>query len=270
MICDVVSAINCRLGRFSKSVASVLLLTSSVSGHAFAQEETPATQSEPAQAENGQTQTDGNSRQDPAGDGPLTVRVTPLKKLEIKPLTAEQLKEAPVFLQDGTQITFGDWVLGALKRSDVTGQSSELDQKLFLGTVARAIAGVGVKLNEGQPLPVGEMMDGMVQQFEDNPLPQEVAVAQGILCLVFCKAVDDSASSAYGTSELAGTISAGGLSTGITGGGILGGNSSDALAFQAQFARDLTFTFADWKKRQFVVEAFDKALKEAEAAEDKP
>ena len=237
--------------RFAVRTALAIALSSIAFqlSHAHGQQE-----SEP-QEENKQLQSAEKAVEKKA---PLTVRIRPLDRLQTEPLTPEQLRDAPVILEDGTIISFGDWVLGALRRGDVDSTSSDLDQKLFLGKVARAIAGAEAPLNEGQPIQVGENLPGAIPEtFVPNDLSDGVAALQTVVCLVLCYQAEETSGPYDATPSASKSVSKSSM---------IGGAGTDSPLFQNQVARDLSWSYGDWKRRQFIREAVKQALKEV--AED--
>lgn len=54
----------------------------------------------------------------------------------------EEMLESYIMLEDGSVLTFGDWIVGALNKDKAGHLMSDYDRRLFLGEMARA--GVGV------------------------------------------------------------------------------------------------------------------------------
>jgi len=86
---------------------------------------------------------------------PLNVPVYPKgSALKKAPSDITDLHEQYILLNDGSVITMADWILGALKTSDLNREMSDLDRRLFLGEVARNMMKEGRILGVRPAVPV--------------------------------------------------------------------------------------------------------------------
>lgn len=109
----------------------------------------------------------------------LVVPIFPRLKNEDAIKSVEDLKDAYVVLEDGAVISVADWILGSLDKSKVGAGMSDYENRLFLGQVARAVAGLDQDLvyrsfeDAGPPAP-----------FVPHNPPVPLQVAQGLLSMV--------------------------------------------------------------------------------------
>ncbi len=89
----------------------------------------------------------------------LVVPVFPRLKKDDAIKSVEDLKDAYVVLEDGAVVSMADWVLGSLNKSNVGAGMSDYENRMFLGQVARAVAGLDQDLvyrsfeDAGPPVP---------------------------------------------------------------------------------------------------------------------
>lgn len=77
---------------------------------------------------------------------PLVVPIYPRLKPDQVPKTIEDLKDSYIVLDDGSVVSMADWVLGSLNKSEIGSGMSDYQSRLFLGQVARAVAGLNQDL----------------------------------------------------------------------------------------------------------------------------
>lgn len=75
-------------------------------------------------------------------NAPLIVPIYPRFDKEKALKSIEDLRDAYIVMDDGAVVSMADWVLGSLKKSDVGAGMSDYQTRLFLGQVARAVAGL--------------------------------------------------------------------------------------------------------------------------------
>lgn len=111
-------------------------------------------------------------------NAPLIVPVYPRFENQKALKSIEDLKDAYVVLDDGAVISMADWVLGSLNKSETGIGMSDYQTRLFLGQVARAVAGLDQDLiyrsfeDAGPPRP-----------FVPHTPPELVQATQGILSM---------------------------------------------------------------------------------------
>lgn len=107
-------------------------------------------------------------------DVPVYPRLKPIEGLK----DIESLKDSFVILEDGAVVSLADWVLGSLTKSNVHAGMSDYQNRLFLGQVARAVAGLDENMvhhsfeNAGPPRP-----------FVPHTPPAAIQAAQGFLAM---------------------------------------------------------------------------------------
>lgn len=128
-----------------------------------------------AQAENTPPSTANNS----SLKAPLVVPIYPRQTEKEALESIEDLKDKYVVLEDGAVVSMADWVLGSLSKSKVGAGMSDYENRLFLGQVARAVAGLDQDLiyrsfeDAGPPAP-----------YVPHHPPVPLQVAQGLLSMV--------------------------------------------------------------------------------------
>ena len=75
-------------------------------------------------------------------NAPLIVPIYPRFDREKALKSIEDLRDAYIVMDDGAVVSMADWVLGSLNKSDVGAGMSDYQTRLFLGQVARAVAGL--------------------------------------------------------------------------------------------------------------------------------
>ena len=129
-----------------------------------------------------QTDAGGQTATEPVNSSqktPLVVPVYPRQTEKEALESIEDLKDKYVVLEDGAVISMADWVLGSLTKSKVGAGMSDYENRLFLGQVARAVAGLDQDLiyrsfeDAGPPAP-----------FVPHNPPVPLQVAQGLLSMV--------------------------------------------------------------------------------------
>jgi len=107
---------------------------------------------------------------------PLNVPVYPRFKPENRPIDVEGLRDSYIVLEDGAVLSLADWVLGSLKKSETGIGMSDYQNRLFLGQVARAAAGMK------QDLIYRSYQDaGPLRSFVPHRPSQPAQAAQGFL-----------------------------------------------------------------------------------------
>lgn len=107
-------------------------------------------------------------------DVPVYPKLKPIEGLK----DIESLKDSFVILEDGAVVSLADWVLGSLTKSNVHTGMSDYQNRLFLGQVARAVAGLDENMvhhsfeNAGPPRP-----------FVPHAPPAALQAAQGFLSM---------------------------------------------------------------------------------------
>ncbi len=81
-----------------------------------------------------------------AGSDPLVVPIFPRYTEEQNLKDIESLKDNYIVLEDGAIISVADWLLGSLTKSSTGLGMSDYENRLFLGQVARAAAGLNEDL----------------------------------------------------------------------------------------------------------------------------
>lgn len=120
---------------------------------------------------------DADAKSD-TSNAPLIVPIYPRLDQEKALKSIEDLKDAYIMLEDGAVISMADWVLGSLKKSETGIGMSDYQTRLFLGQVARAVAGLDQDLvfrsfeNAGPPRP-----------FVPHAPPELLQATQGILSM---------------------------------------------------------------------------------------
>lgn len=105
-------------------------------------------------------------------DVPVYPRLKPIEGLK----DIESLKDSFVVLEDGAVVSLADWVLGSLTKSKVHAGMSDYQNRLFLGQVARAVAG----LDENMVHHSFENA-GPLRPFVPHTPPAALQAAQGLL-----------------------------------------------------------------------------------------
>ncbi|MFC3053194.1 hypothetical protein [Kordiimonas pumila] len=76
----------------------------------------------------------------------LVVPVFPKAQARDKTLEAVDLRDSYIILEDGATLSMADWILGGLKKDTNGAAMSDYESRLFLGQVARAMAGMSESL----------------------------------------------------------------------------------------------------------------------------
>jgi hypothetical protein len=103
-------------------------------------------------------------------DVPLRVPVYPKRDSKDRPLPdGADLRDQYILLDDGSVISMADWVLGALNKSDIDRNLSDLERRLFLGEVARNMLREGRLLGArpGLPIPAPAPLE---EELPDRPV----------------------------------------------------------------------------------------------------
>ena len=79
-------------------------------------------------------------------DGPLVVPIYPRFQQDSEDKARKlpegaDLRDSYIVLEDGSVISVADWILGSLHKNDVGAGMSDYQNRLFLGQVARSMAG---------------------------------------------------------------------------------------------------------------------------------
>lgn len=112
-------------------------------------------------------------------EGQLVVPIYPGATKTETPVSVESLKDNYIVLEDGRVITLADWVLGSLQKSNVGAGMSDYQNRMFLGQVARAAAGLP------QDLVYRSFRDaGPRRSFIPDAPSETLQAAQGILAMV--------------------------------------------------------------------------------------
>lgn len=129
----------------------------------------------------GQQATDSNDmNQSPEieakGQLPLVVPVYPRFKPKDDPASIESLRDTYIVLDDGSVLSLADWVLGSLNKTDTNSIMSDFQNRLFLGQVARGVAGLDQNLiyrsfkDSGPSIP-----------YTEQPLSDAAALSKGLI-----------------------------------------------------------------------------------------
>lgn len=111
-------------------------------------------------------------------NAPLVVPVYPRFENEKALKSIEDLRDAYVVLDDGAVISMADWVLGSLNKSETGMGMSDYQTRLFLGQVARAVAGLD------QDLVYRSFEDaGPPRPYVPHTPPELLQATQGILSM---------------------------------------------------------------------------------------
>ena len=120
---------------------------------------------------------------DAAKAPPLVVPVYPKLdkdgKPERRPLpSGADLRDSYIVMEDGSVLSVADWLLGSLEKNEAGADMSDYQTRLFLGQVARALAG------EGESLTQGRTVTGTGDEVGFNPPPDIEPVLQAARALV--------------------------------------------------------------------------------------
>lgn len=113
-----------------------------------------------------------------ASNAPLIVPIYPRFDKEQALKSVEDLKGAYIILEDGAVVSMADWVLGSLNKSEIGAGMSDYQTRMFLGQVARAVAGLDQDLiyrsfeDAGPPRP-----------YVPHTPPEILQTTQGILSM---------------------------------------------------------------------------------------
>jgi hypothetical protein len=139
--------INTSLKVAAKIVTAALVLLGVTYAPAWAQEDAPETGADKQKSTSANPQ--GSSQK------LLNVPVYPRGSQSSKPLSdIDDLHDQYILLNDGSVISMADWVLGALRKSDLNREMSDLDRRLFMGEVARNMIREGRILGVRPAVPI--------------------------------------------------------------------------------------------------------------------
>lgn len=110
---------------------------------------------------------DDSEEQASQPQGPLVVPIYPEFRTDDKEETPKlpegaDLRDSYIVLEDGSVLSVADWILGSLNKNDTGIGMSDYQNRLFLGQVARAMAGMDENLitrnvvNTGPAVPYTE------------------------------------------------------------------------------------------------------------------
>lgn len=112
------------------------------------------------------------------GSQPLVVPIFPRFNSDVAPTDVQSLKDSYIVMDDGAVISLADWVLGSLNKNNTGAGMSDYQSRLFLGQVARAVAGLK------QDLIYRSFQDpGPTRPFVPHHPPAPVQAVQGILAM---------------------------------------------------------------------------------------
>lgn len=99
-----------------------------------------------------------------------------------KPKNTEDLsslKDSYIVMQDGSVLSVADWVLGSLNKSNIRAGMSDYENRLFLGQVARAAAGLDEEMVLHSFRHAGPPRD-----YTPHTPPEVLQIAQGYLSML--------------------------------------------------------------------------------------
>lgn len=131
-------------------------------------------------AKDKQTSDEKRSRDTTAStDDHLIVPIYPKGLNKQKPEDITSLKDSYIVMQDGSVLSVADWVLGSLSKSNIRAGMSDYENRLFLGQVARAAAG----LDEEMVLHSFRHA-GPLRPYTPYTPPEVLQIAQGYLSML--------------------------------------------------------------------------------------
>ncbi|TNE65543.1 MAG: hypothetical protein EP335_05260 [Alphaproteobacteria bacterium] len=99
---------------------------------------------------------------------PLVVPVYPLDSLREAAPEGADLRDSYILMEDGSVMSVADWILGALNRDAVGAGMTDYQNRLFLGQVARSMAGLNERLVDRTPVP--HPVAGLAESVVGEPL----------------------------------------------------------------------------------------------------
>lgn len=118
--------------------------------------------------------------------GPLVVPIYPMFRED----TGEEARKLPegadfrdsyIVLEDGSVMSVADWILGSLTKNDTGVGMSDYQSRLFLGQVARSMAGMNEDLINRSLTHSGPA----IPYTEGDPLPMPLEILKGLKNMLF-------------------------------------------------------------------------------------
>lgn len=164
-------------------VASVVILLAALMNEVHAQDT-----AEPAEDTDAPPKEEASKKPRPVAGAlptsPLVVPVFPRREVKKDPSddseaqrpVGEALRDSYIIMEDGSVMTMGDWVKGGLTKNQVGAGMSDYQNRLFLGQVARSMAGVDETMVNRSLVSVGPLVP-----FEPARISEPLKMIEGIL-----------------------------------------------------------------------------------------
>lgn len=224
--------------RFYIPVGAFLMLIITVSLTAFAQDEQNTQKKEQNDTARATTATNQNN----LGSGNLVVPIFPRRNKQLATEDITSLNDSYIVMEDGSVLTVADWILGSLNKSNIRAGMSDYENRLFLGQVARAAAG----LDEEMVLHSFQHA-GPLRSYIAHTPPEVLQITQGLLSMVIPALQPNWTPAVKGP-----TIKATDIDRGNAG----------AILFDRQFSEALGQTVDDFAKAGTIFNMLEEAKKE--------
>jgi len=120
-------------------------------------------------------------------DGPLVVPVFPRLREKKAPSddsepklpAGDALNGSYIILEDGSMLTMGDWIKGSLTKGQTGAGMSDYQNRLFLGQVARAMAGMDENMVSRSVVSVGPPVP-----FKPNTISKPMQMIPGVFRMI--------------------------------------------------------------------------------------